>query len=158
MLLLAGFMTLATVEVLQLAALVLFSPRKVITAAEQVLATKSARPKIKCKNGRTISMLPCLDDPKRARVYGLSAPYAIRITRPILGRESSADSRPGDCRGFLRSVTASEKAAGRRSGTVRGILCNTCIPVYTPLFKQLATSRPQLRRNFPKARLRCDNQ
>ncbi len=91
MLLLAGFMALATDEVLQLPALVLFWPRKVIIAAEQVLATKSARPKIKYKNGRTISILPYFDDPKCARVYGLSALYAIRITRPILGREGSAD-------------------------------------------------------------------
>jgi hypothetical protein len=47
MLLFAGFMALETEELLQLAALVLFSPRKVITAAEQVVATKSARQIIK---------------------------------------------------------------------------------------------------------------
>jgi hypothetical protein len=36
-------------------------------------------------------------------------------------------------------VKASERAAGRRSGTVRGFPYNSCIAVYTPLFKQLAT-------------------
>ena len=45
-------MTLGTEEVLQLSAFVLFWPRKVITAAGQVGAAKSARLTIKLKIGR----------------------------------------------------------------------------------------------------------
>lgn len=75
MLFFAGFMALETEEVLQLAALVLFSPRKVITAAEQFVATKSARQMIKCRGGGTIQK-----DSKKVRnfVHELALKQASR--------------------------------------------------------------------------------
>ena len=59
MLLFAGLMALPAVLVLQLAALVAFSPIAVITAAEQVLVAKPARLmiRIRCGSGRTTSSI-----------------------------------------------------------------------------------------------------
>jgi|SRR5271165_2370271 len=89
MLLLAGFIALATDEVLQRAALVLFSPRKLIVVAEQVVAIKSARPEIKCRSGRTISVFLERYDPERADLYELSAACASRMTL-LIHRDANA--------------------------------------------------------------------